>query len=87
MCSSTVRVRARVETRPTYLLRKLDKVFFAVVCACTRLKKSANSEKSKKNFEDGATRIVLMRRFDITSYDMRSGYFKKCRLCLYESIR
>jgi hypothetical protein len=62
-------------------------MFFTVVCAGARLKKSANGEESKENFQDGATGIVLMRRFDVASDDMRSRNFEECYLCLYRNIR
>ena len=54
----------------TDLFRKLNKVFFAVVCACTGLKKGANGEESQEDFEYCATGIVLVGRIDIASDDM-----------------
>ena len=68
------------------LFRKLNEVFFGVVCAGTRLKKGTNGEEGQEYFEDCATRVVLVGRLDVASDDMGSGYLIKNRLCLYESV-
>lgn len=72
--------------RQTCLLGKLDEVFFAIICASTRLQKGADGEEGKEDFEDGATGIVLVGRFHIAGDDMRTGYFIERKLCLDESV-
>ena len=62
-------------------------MFFSIVCASAGLKQSANGEEGEEDFEDRATWVVLMGRFDVASDDMRTGYFIKSDLCVDEGIR
>ena len=77
----------REKTRQTRLFRKLNKVLFAIVCASARLEQCANGEEGEKDFEECATRVVLMGRFDVASDDKGPGYFIECYLYLDEGIR
>jgi len=59
MSDGMLRNRVKKKGR-TYLVRKLDKVLFTIVCASTRLQKGANGKEGKEDFEDGATWVVLV---------------------------
>ena len=54
----------------TDFFRKLNNVFFAVVCASTGLKNDANGEEGQKYFENCATGVVLVGKLDIASDNM-----------------
>jgi hypothetical protein len=62
-------------------------MLFAIVRASAGLKEGANGEEGEEDFKDGATGVVLVGGLDIAGDDMGTGYFKKCELCLDESIR
>ena len=47
------------------LFRKLNEVFFGVICAGTRLKKGANGEEGQEDLEDCAAMVVLVGRLDV----------------------
>ena len=62
-------------------------MLFAIVGASARLEQCANGEEGEEDFEECATRVILMGGFDVASDDMGPGYFIKSRLCLDEGIR
>ena len=63
-----------MDIQQTDLFRELNKMFFAVVCASTGLKKGANGKEGQKYFENYETGIVLVGRLDVASDNMGSRY-------------
>ena len=75
-----------VGTRQTNLLRKGIKCF-SLLSAGYRADEGCDSEEGQEYFEYCATGIVLVGRLDITSDNMRSGYFMKKETLLVQEDR
>jgi hypothetical protein len=59
----------------------MNEVLFAVICAGAGLKKGPNGEECQENFEDSATRVVLVGRLYVASYNIGTWYLVEDGLC------